>query len=450
MFTAYMQQKPKHLFFLTPGEGLLNLGRASTLPTYTGGVKTASIIAGKLYSQYTAAGFSLDTGIDLQQTNATVECWILPEDIGLVVSAFGYEVYWTGVSYTLTNTAGERIELASPPQRVHLALIVSRNELTLIVGDKQETISNPLVNTSQTVTILPNGGVVDGVLIDDKASSKATVLRNEHEGRATPVFRYESDIHMDDLNHINANYMPLLTEPVTAEFSVLDLSKSLPPFADRLKYAWDATEGVQVNIDGEIVTSPFITDVEPISVVVTITGGTLYEFGVTIYEGDQITAPDPNARVALDGVTSFYPAEPVEHDAESLAVGTTTITPETTLSTVSFWTNMQNGTIAPGVTVSNGVVAGTGVWVNGEANTAVKRFGWYMVTLRGTWDAPLNITAPVARLSVSNVAFTDSQVADLYAAYFTNRTVAAPEDSMTVTEGDVFHVQSAWNVVTGG
>ena len=68
------------------------------------------------------------------------------------------------------------------------------------------------------------------------------------------------------------------------------------------------------------------------------------------------------------------------HDDNALTTGTVTVTPFGTAAAVSGWFKAQDGAVIPGVTMSNRVLTGTGLYVNGKPYSGGEVRDWYFLT----------------------------------------------------------------------
>lgn len=423
-------------------DGATQTSRGTTAST------TAPIVAGVLNSYYITTPINITLAHDPRNRDTTVEFWAKPAAPGVVANLFGYTIEYTGNSYKFTALSGDNAEVATPHNAArHIAVTITPALVSFAVDGEFVEIDNEVFEPVApfTVAILPNGGIIDGIAIYDRALGRNAIMRHFSVGRQIPQFSVDSIVKMTDDERINEVKVNLLSAPIEGE-QYVDLEFTPLPDAIAFKFEWTHTGSVSVMFDGLSVSSGVVMATAPqeISIVV---NGRLTDFMVTMYPEAAVMGESQEGTVTTIGATSSTDTHPLLHDDQAAASGPVTITPHSTIRTISFWTNRRDGTIMPGLSVANGVLTGAS-FVNGAVPSGAVR-DWYMISVTGTFTSPVTIQGPVANISMSEDTLTAAQVARLYESYFKNPSVVIPADPIGVTLDEVFSIQKAWAVVSG-
>lgn len=149
-------------------------------------------------------------------------------------------------------------------------------------------------------------------------------------------------------------------------------------------------------------------------------------------------------------LSSGTPAPTHTHDNNSAAYGDTEVSLDDPAKVIGGWFIAEDGTPLPGVTMSNGVLTGSNLYVNGKSYSGQQLEGWYFLVKTGDFSDQFTIDVPVHAIVASPVAMTASEIDDMYETFFGNPVLEAGEEGIDIDEDDVYLVSTEWSIVASG
>lgn len=439
-----------NLYRLSTATAINNSGLGTNKLTKPAGVEVASIVPGKKYSVYIPSAATFQTDFNTDGTNYTVGLYAKP-DIGEVLEVDGNVISYTGHSYVITNDDGEVAELGVQSNRAQMIVFThSDYEAGIHIDSQSVSISASTTDrlSGVTVSVLAAGGLVDNIFAVNG------VLTGQDIDRMTEEYSNFHDPAFDTvlLNDDNREFVERRTligpegldiAPMSEYHIGLDANE---PLAFKVEYLLTGDGSVMVN--GVEARSGFSSTEPPEDIdVIANSGVHISNLVVTEYYSDGIV-PGPIAEISATGATGN--AVPTHlHDDSSAAYGVH-IQLIDSAEMISGWFKVQNGDPLPGVTMSGGVLTGSGLYVNGKPYSGSVLHDWYFLTRVATQEEDFTIDAPVHSITVSDEVATPAQIDDMYEMAFGNATITAPALAVAMAELPALMLSTEWDIVSSG
>lgn len=432
------------------------------------GTPTAPIVSGELSGQHVSVPIEIAIPFSLADTNTTLEFWAKPDATGPVAQFAGHEIVYTGGSYRVSNGSEEYAEVPAPSNAVrHLSITVMNTSIILSVDGEFDEVGKEFYTPTpdEKAIIFPySGGLIDFIALYSHQVDKRRLIHHFEKGRELPDFAYDSLSKMSDDERMNVTVENFLPEPlVVPGESLTELTIPHDPNATSFKFEWEQTGNVFISFDNEWRPSGYSTNVFPEEITVDIFEGTLHNFVLTTYGDNSVNSGDQEAYLTTPYSTATGETHPLFHSDSGGAIGGVEITPkgplddgieeptteDSSIGTISFWTNKKNGEITPGVTVIDGVVSGA-QFLNGAPATSDPMHGWYMVTLTGVWDESVVLNGPISNITLDKTQLSAAEVNRLYRSFFGFDSVIIESNTLSVTDSTPFSITKSWAIVSSG
>lgn len=434
---------PNNIYKLSTATTIANGGLGGDQLTKPAGVETASIVPGKKYSNYIPSAATFVTSFNFDEPSKTFLMYCKP-NVGNVLSVADIVVEYTGNSFRVANEVGDVAEIATSPAAHILSLTISQQHIGLAVDGTDQTIPVGTTDVSGpvTVTLLESGGILDMVMASATPIPRLSKMLDEF---TNVNYFIENNSFMFD------EYRDFAVEiPVEGSFvSEGPLSITLPPANAemyKVNFLQSGTGGVSVNEEpysaGEVISGTLDG--------MTIMGDPWMQIDslvVTKYLSDEIGATGTGSVIA-NGVTGITAPPHAQHDW-SLA-DPVTVTLEEPVQVVGGWFKDQDGSPLPGVAMDDGILTGTGLYVNGKPYSGGAIHGMYFLILKGEQSGSFDTGVPTYSIYVSEEDMTDTQIDDAYESFFGNPTAEAPGDTVSIIEHPAMIISTEWDILGSG
>lgn len=425
-----------------------NSGTGNGVLTKPAGTETATIMHNRKYCVYVPSEMVFDFDFQEGVDEYTIGFYTKP-NVGQVASFAGNIVTYDGKSYTLSNDSGGVSVPVSSHRASLLIFTVSDFEIAIHVNGERRVIDNNTAgqDTSSKITLLSAGGIV-GDIFAHPAVLSSSDISNMVLTYLTPSENSIEIMLMTDDNREMVQRSILNHPAELAPRTVYDFEiPSSDALSSKIEYRVLGNASVLVN--GNDVSSGY-WEAGPIDTVsvATETGCTIYEVILTEYFSSDVVSA-PNADFSIGAPTgNFTPTH--TQDDQSLTRGVLTVIPKITSGNVSGWFQVRNGTVLPDVTMNDGVLTGSNLYVNGKPYSGGTLYGWYFLSASMTLPTQFLIDVPVHMLSIFEGSLTASDQDDIYEGSFMNPILNLPPDNITLTEQPALVISTEWSIVSSG
>lgn len=439
---------PNNLYLMTNTTSVANSGLGSSVMTKPAGTEVASIMPGVKYSNYIPSAATFTTDFNADSGQFTIVLYAKPEE-GLVVSIAGNEVFYSDNTFTFVNEVGERLSVPFTSHRAHLIILTySDYELGLYVDGHGDTASAKTSNTSgpMEVSLLESGGVIGRVEAFSKLLSNNDIRELADRYLSHPEPPPEAQMMFDtERDLVSVHNLPDISVGSSGYYE----ERLHGVDCNSFKFEFSADDDADVFINGYLAHSGITLDENPYGIIVSAPPGTtLSDISITSYVsgemgGGMITS-------VTTSLSSGTPAPTHTHDNNSAAYGDTEVSLDDPAKVIGGWFIAEDGMPLPGVTMSNGVLTGSNLYVNGKSYSGQQLEGWYFLVKTGDFSDPFTIDVPVHAIVASPVAMTASEIDDMYETFFGNPVLEAGEEGIDIDEDDVYLVSTEWSIVASG
>lgn len=439
-----------NLYRLSTATTIQNSGLGTKTLTKPAGVESASIIPGKKYSVYLPSAATFETDFNTDGTNYTVGLYAKP-NVGEVLEVDGNVVSYTGHSYVITNSDGVSAELPVESNRARLIVLThSDYEAAIHIDSQSVSISASTTDTltEVTATVLAAGGLGDHIFASNMALTGREIARmtENYLSFHTPSFdtvllNDENREHVDRRELIGPEGMAL---PAMKTHHIgLDVNEAM---AFKVEYKLTGDGAVLVN--GLNAPSGHSSTEIPDTIDIVSQGGVFVsDLVITEYYSDGLT-PGPIAEISAAGASgSVSPTHLHDDNSGAHGVNVELVEPA---AVVSGWFKAQNGTVLPGVSMNNGVLTGSGLYVNGKPYSGGVVHDWYFLTKVAPVSGDFTIGVPAHSITASETALAPAEIDDLYEMAFGNATITVPADTISMAELPSLMLSTEWDIVSSG
>lgn len=442
-----MLNKARNFYQLSTATTIQNSGIGNNTLSKPAGEEVASIVPGKKYSVYIPSAATFTTSFNTDEGNFSILFYTKPDN-GQLLTVAGNTVAYTDGIFSMTNDVGDSLVIPENSRRAHLVHFTYNNgEVSFFVDGQGGSIPGATIETTgpAAVTLLSGGGILDNVAATIGEFSGLEALQNEY-GTFVPVAMPVSLLFDGAREAVEER---LITDnlSVSAGSSQLIGIPSVECMAFKIRY--DLAGRGNVLINGVSAASGTQFSEPPVSIeVIAQTNCTLSNVVITEYYSDDMFITFGAAETV--GV-SGTPAPTHRHDNNSANLGDTLVTPSITLGTVGGWFYAEDGNPLPGVSMSNGVLTGTELYVNGKPYTggATVR-DWYFLVRTASVSSPFTIDVPVHALIGSSTTYDADMIDDLYESFFGNPVLTPADETVTLVEEPALVISTEWSIVSSG
>lgn len=432
---------------MSTATSVANSGLGTQALTKPAGTETASITPGKKYSVYIPSAATFTTSFNADAGRYTIMFYAKPNP-GEVLSVAGNVLTYENNTFKMTNDVGDSLSIPFDSHRAHLIVFsYSDMEAGLNIDGHEANIPAATVDTNAplTVTLLADGGLLGDVYAAPRLIN-AVDLRKVIEDYNVEVPLPAETTMLSDIERDHAFVTELPDVIVSEGTSRTIMLEAADSSAFKVEYIVDGV--ADVYLDEDLAYSGISRPGSPEDLtVVAYSDTTVRNIRVTTYDSDAVA--DGEATITTDLATGST-AQTYLHDDNAGTTGETSVTINTTVNTISGWFKAQNGAPMPGVTMNNGVLTGTGLYVNGKAYSGGTVRDWYFLTKVAATTGTFTITVPVHALTLSASALNAAQIDDLYESFFGNPVYTTTAEQMSLGEQAALIISSEWSIVASG
>ena len=439
----------ENFYRLTTATSIANSGTGVNPLTKPAGVKVASIAPNKKHSVFIPSAATFTTDFSLDSKGFTIMFYAKPEP-GVVLEVEGNTVVFTGHSYQMSNDTGEGVEIAVRSNSARLiAWSYSDMEMSLFVDGASSTITAR--NTSNSgqvnVSLLQSGGILDNVVAVHGQLTTEELAREARLYSETPDLAPDVIVMNDNIREFVVSREVSAVESLNpGEVKEIKL-RGNDPNGFKIEYLSFGDVNVVVNgVDWE---SGMGLEETPDSMVIfSGAGGRLEDIVITEYYSDALGTTS-SATFETD-MSSGSPSPTYRHDDAAANIGDTVVTVDETANTVSGWFYATDGSPLPGVTMTDGILTGTNLFVNGEPYSGGQVLDWYFLTRVAPVSGTFTVDVPTHAMHVTPNTLSNNEIDDLYESFFGNPTFTAAQEEQLFTELPAFIISTEWNIVASG
>lgn len=439
----------ENVYRLTTATSVANSGTGVNALSKPAGVKVASIAPGKKHSVFIPSAATFTTDFSLDPAGFTIMFYAKPEP-GVALAVEGNTVVYTGHSYTMVNEIGQRVEI---PVRTRSANLViwsySDMEMSLFIDGRSAAITADTTSNSDPieVSLLQSGGILDNVVA---IHGQFTTGRADRE-----IEKYLSSPEAaPDVVFMNDDSREFVTSRVVSESETLSPGESRrielrgnESLGFKLEYL--TTGDVMVSVNDVEWESGMSLDQTPDFVMLSSAdGGMIEDIIITEYYSEALGTT--SAASFETDISSGTPAPTHRHDDGSANWGDTFVTIDETANTVSGWFYATDGSPLPGATMTDGVLTGTGLYVNGEPYSGGTVRDWYFLTKVAPVTGAFTVDVPVHAMHITTESLSADRIDDLYESFLGNPTFTVPAENQSFTEQAAFVISTEWSIVASG
>ena len=436
--------QPTNLYFPSAATSVVNAGTGTNTLTKPAGVEVASIAPGSKYSRRINGPATFTT--DFYSDERTFTVWFCAKpNVGVLAEMMGHEFVYTGYSFVLSNNAGSRVEIPEESPSSHVfVLSYADTEMSLIVDGQRATVDgNTLSGIDQIdVSLLNDGGILHIVGAVNTQYNAADLL--SAYSIAPPIPSTVSQLSDNERADVNRT---VIIDSMYVTYTYTRLLESVECLGFKVNFK-QVGEGT-VFINGDPVESGDFISGSPQSLMLMPEGEfTVSDLVITEYYSEYV-GETSGADVLVNGATGSG-LQAFRQDDDGGARGEITVTIDEEVNAVGGWFRAVDGSPLPGVAMTNGVLTGSDLYVNGKPYSGQTLQGWYFLARNATLIEPFNITVPVHSLFFSEDVMSVNDVDDLYESFFGNPRASAGEEVIHMIEQPALIVSTEWNIVASG